>query len=123
MLDSLPVPGVSFLVQRRPGNAPNDLILIRADATPAELSDAVRTLATARSAAGDYPFERMTIRMRPHQHSQIARQAIPWTNGVLARLRNAKPKSLAGVGTVRAVAIWLPKQQSTGGALGIPRHP
>jgi hypothetical protein len=124
IVDNLPVSGVSFVVQRRPGRTPTDLILLRPSATAAEFSDAIRTLASARAADGDYPIEGATVRMRPHQNSQIARKDFAWTPGVLARLRKAKPRTVDGVGTVRAVAIWLPKQHvRSNGSLLVPRSP
>ena len=123
MVDEVPVPGAPFVVQRRPGATPADLILIRPSATAAELSDAVRTLATARAASGDYPLVPGIVRMRPNQKWQAVRKELPWTHGVLARLRNAQPRSIEGVGTVRAVAIWLPKQTRGSGALGAPKKP
>jgi hypothetical protein len=118
LVDNLPVSGVSFVVQRRPGRTPTDLILLRKSATAAELSDAVRTLATARSAGGDYPMEGATVRMRAHQKSEIRRMELPWTRAVLARLHRAKPRTVEGVGTVPAVAIWLPRQVPRGGQVG-----
>ena len=123
MVDSLPVRGVSFVVQRRPDRQPADLILLLPNATPADLSDAVRTLATARASGGDYPIAATTVRMRPRQKSPIARREFPWTRGTLVRLRNAKPRTVEGVGTVRAVAIWLPRQVRTGGAMGVSNNP
>jgi hypothetical protein len=123
MVDRLPVPDAPFVVQRRPTGRPMDLILVRSTTTPAELSDAVRTLATARATGGDYPFERATVRIRPQQKVQTARSEFPWTHGVLARLRNAKPQPIDGVGTVPAVAIWLPRQKQSFGPLSIPKNP
>jgi hypothetical protein len=110
MVDSLPVPGVSFVVQRRPDLTPSDLILVRESATPAEVSDAVRTLLTARLIGGDLPTSHATIRLRPREQSQAARREFPWTPRVLADLRRATTRSIPDVGTVRAVDIWLPSQ-------------
>lgn len=123
MVEDLPVPGVSFVVQRRPGRLPGDLILVRANATPAELSDAVRTLATARAAGGDYPITREMLRIRPQQNSAKALKDFPWTPAVLARLHKAKPRMIEGVGSVRAVAIWLPRQVRSRGAIRAPNKP
>ncbi|HEY9230212.1 MAG TPA: hypothetical protein VIP11_26400 [Gemmatimonadaceae bacterium] len=121
IVDDLPVPGVPFVVQRRPDRKPADLILLRASATPAELSDAVRTLLTARQSGGDYPITKATVRMRPHQKSGNARQEFRWANQLLTRLRAAKPRRVDGAGTVRAVALWLPKQVRPGGQIGLPK--
>jgi hypothetical protein len=105
IVDSLPVPGVPFVVRRRPDRRPIDLILLRANATPADLSDAVRTLLTARQSGGDYPMMPATVRMRPHQTSAVARRDFPWAQQLLDRLRKAKPRPVDGAGTVRAVAL------------------
>lgn len=110
IVDRLPVPGVSFVVQRRPDLTPSDLILLRASATPAEVSDAVRALLTARQVSGDLPTTTATIRLRPRQESQFKRRDLPWTPRVLADLRRATTRTIPGVGTVRAVDIWLPSQ-------------
>jgi len=121
MVDSLPIPGVPFVVQRRPDQMPRDLILVRASATPDELSDAVWTLLTARLADGDYPATRAMVRMRPQQHSPAARKQFPGTPGILARLRKANPRAIEGIGNARAVAIWLPRQAHRAGALGLKK--
>lgn len=123
LVDSLPVAGVPFVVQRRPGRMPLDLILLRASTTPAELSDAVRTLATARQSGGDFPLEAATIRIRPHQSAGKTRKEFPWAGQTLARLRKAKPQPVDGVGTVPAVAIWLPRQIRVGGGERAPTKP
>jgi len=122
MVDSLPFPGVPFVVQRRPDRTPRDLILVRASATPNELSDAVWTLLNARRAGGDYPIAKAMVRMRPGQQSPKLRKQFPGTPGVLGRLHSAKPRAIEGIGTARAVAIWLPRQGHSSGSTG-PKKP
>lgn len=119
LVDSLPVPNARFLVQRRPNLQPADVILVQTDANPAEVSDAVRALLTARQASGDFPTTSATIRVRPQQ----ARGAFPWSPQVLADLRRSARRNIAGVGSVRAVEIWLPSQAKRGGGMGRARLP
>ena len=111
LVDRLPQSGSPFLVQRRPDLRPNDVILLPSDATAAALSDAVRTLLTARQVSGDSPTARVTMRMRPHrQGARVAAREFPWVHRVLADLRHSGRRDVAGVGKVRAVEIWLPRQ-------------
>jgi hypothetical protein len=121
LVDSLPVPGVSFVVQRRADLTPADLILVRVGTNPAEVSDAIRTLITARQASGDLPATTATIRMRPQQRTQSGRREFPWSPRVLADLRRAPPRTIPGVGNVRAVDIWLPSQARRSGQMGPAR--
>ena len=118
LVDNLPVPGASFVVTRRPDLTPADLILVHANTTPAQLSDAVRTLLAARQASGDVPITQATIRMRPQQQSQRVRKDFPWVPRVLADLRKAGGRTIPGVGRARAVDILLPSQAPKGGQLG-----
>jgi hypothetical protein len=120
-VDSLPVSGVPFVVNRRPDLSPADLIVLRSSATPAEFSDAVRSLLTARQAGGDLPIGAAIVRMRPHQRLQGTRPPFPWTARVLADLRGATPRAIPGLGIVRAVDIWLPRQARARGQLGPAR--
>jgi hypothetical protein len=114
-VDSLPVPGTSFVVRRRPTETPSDVILLRPDAGAGELSDAIRTLLTARQAGGDFPITAATVRMRPHQRVPGQRPAFPWGQRVLHDMARAAPRPVAGVGTVRAVEIFLPSQRRGSG--------
>lgn len=123
MVDSLPVPGAPFVVQRRPDRTPADLVLVRTTASSAELSNAVRTLVAARAAGGDYPVVSGIVRMRPHQQSRGVPKQLPWAAGVLRRLRSANPDTIDGIGVVRSVVIWLPKQGRSRGGIGVPNKP
>jgi hypothetical protein len=108
LLDSIAQPGAPFVLVRRPGAAPADLILVRSGVGAAQLSDAIRGLLTARKAGGDFPSAAATFRVRPR--TAAARPAYPWAQRVLNDLRRSEPREIPGVGRVRAVEIWLPRQ-------------
>ena len=116
LVDRLAQPGVPFVIERRPELTPRDLIVLRADATPDQLSDAVRSLLTVRQAGGDMPTVRGTMRMRPQNAGArgaaraAARRALPWAGRVLSDLRQATARDVPGIGRVRSVEIWLPPQ-------------
>lgn len=111
LVDDLPRSEVPFLVERRPGVAPHDVILLRSDATPEQLSEAIRTLLVIRQVEGDTTSRRATMRTRLRQAHAGPRREFPWVSRVLADLRRAPPEPLAGYGEVRAVEIWLPPQR------------
>ena len=116
LVDSLTQPDAPFVIVRRPGSTPADLILLRSGADAAQLSEAVRGLLTARQANGDFAPTAAIFRVRPHQRAgAIARPAFPWAPRVLNDLRRAEPREISGVGRVRAVQIWLPRQGTGGG--------
>lgn len=111
MVDSIAQPDAPFVIVRRPGATPADLILVRSGADAAQLSDAVRGLLTARQANGDVAPAAATFRVRPHRGAGAAtRRPFPWAPRVLNDLRRAEPREISGVGLVRAVEIWLPRQ-------------
>ncbi|MDQ3605446.1 MAG: hypothetical protein M3418_04560 [Gemmatimonadota bacterium] len=114
LVDQLPQADAPFMVQRRPDVAPHDVILLRSTADAKQLSEAIHALLVIRQAGGDTATSRATMRMRPQQPQQGARPEFPWVPRVMADLRRAEPKQIAGVGTVRAVEIWLPPQHRRG---------
>jgi len=104
-------PGAPFMIQRRPYQTPRDVIVLRSDATADQLSDAVRSLLTIRQAGGDMPTAPATMRMRPRDTRVAAsRRAYPWVQRVLGDVQRAAYRDVPGVGRVRAVEIWLPRQ-------------
>lgn len=109
--DSLPRTDAPFVVQRRPDLRPRDVILLRRDATGEDLSEAVRTLLVVRQADGDTATRAATLRMRPGQARRGTPREFPWAGRVLAELRGAGAREVAGIGRVRAVEIWLPPQR------------
>lgn len=111
LVDSLTQPGAPFLLVRRPGATPADLILVHSGVDPTQLSDAIRGLLTARQSGGDFPRLAATLRVRPQQRTgAAARPAFPWAARVLGDLRRAAVREVHGVGRARAVEIWLPRQ-------------
>ena len=105
-----------FVVQRSPGAARHDVIILASDASEDEFADAVRTLLTVRQKEGDVPALKQTLRMRPKQASTARRPAYPWAARVLADLRRSNRVEIDGIGRVRAVQIWLPSQGSRSAA-------
>lgn len=108
--ETLPPGGGAFVVERRPGVEPYDVIRLLPDATVEDLADAIRTIMFARRAAGDWPVERQTLRVQPWQPSHGARQPYPWVPRVLDDLKRAPEQDVAGIGRVKAVRIYLPPQ-------------
>lgn len=106
----------AWVVERRPGVSPGDVILLRATADAGQLANAVRTLLVIRQADGDRPTVGRTLRIRPQQRQRGAAREIPWVPRVWADLRRAEPREVAGVGIARAVDIWLPPQHRRGTA-------
>ena len=115
LTDSIAQRGAEFVIVRRVGVAPHDLIVLRTGASAAHLSEAVRALIVARQAGGDRAKAPATMRVRPQEsRSQrqraAARPVLPWAPRVIADLRTAERRTIVGVGTVPAVQIWLPPQ-------------
>ena len=105
-------PASRFIVQRSPSPEHRDVIMLAEDANEAELGAAIVTLLKTRQRGGDSPSQRQTLRIRPERSSILFRPAFPWVGRVLSDLRRADRIELEGVGSVRAVKIWLPAQTS-----------
>jgi len=102
----------AFTVQRRRDIAPHDVILLREDANPGDLSDAIRTLLIVRQANGDTAAAPATFRARPGAGpQQRARTPLPWVGRVLSDLQNSVVRDVPGYGRAKAVEIWLPPQR------------
>lgn len=108
LVPEMPRPGAAYEIQRRTTGNDLDVVLLLENATPEQLSDAVRGVLRARQGGGDTAQLAGTFRIRPHSGS--ARAPLPWASRVLGDLRSAHPRVVPGVGRVRAVRIWLPPQ-------------
>ncbi|MGK2934459.1 MAG: hypothetical protein ACSLFE_04350 [Gemmatimonadaceae bacterium] len=108
LTDRIP-PGSRFVVKRIPTAARQDVLALRPDATPAELTAAVTALLAARQAEGDFPTTERTLRLRPKHSTAVPRGDYPWAARVLADVRTAEPTTVPGIGKVQAVEIWLPR--------------
>lgn len=104
--------GARFLVKRFPGGPNSDVIVLAPDATGAELSSAVRTLLIVRQREGDVPRIKRTVRIRPGSNSIAAQAPLPWAARVLGDASRSARAVVPGVGSVRAVQIWLPGQDA-----------
>lgn len=112
LVDRLPVGDAPFLVRRRTDVSPRDVILLRTDASQAQVSEAIRTLLVARQVSGDTATHPAILRVRPHGAGHAAaHREFPWVPRVLADLRRAELTDVPGIGRVRAVQIWLPPQR------------
>lgn len=110
LVQRLPAPGEPYVLMRRAGEAPQDVILLPADATPEVLSTAVSSLLAVRLQRGDVPVRTEMVRLSTRRGGR-AQPRFPWTPRVMADLRRAAPAELAGVGRVPSVEIWLPRQR------------
>ena len=107
LTDHVPHTEAPFVLQRRPGRSPADVILLRSNATPEQLADAVSALIAVRQVHGDQPSVAGTLRVRPNTARRHT--SFPWTPRVLADLRKAQARDVVGFGRVRSVQIWLPR--------------
>lgn len=114
LVEQLPHPDAPFVILRRVDEAEHDVILLPADADAQQLSLAVQALLTARSVAGDTAESPATIRVRPRSGDAGAHRQFPWIARVHGDLRRAAHRQIPGVGSARAVVIWLPPQRRRG---------
>lgn len=114
LVEELPHPEAPFVILRRVNEAEHDVILLPADADAQQLSLAIQALLTARSVAGDTAGSPATIRVRPRSGEERAHRQFPWIARVHGDLQRAAHRPIRGVGSVRAVVIWLPPQHRPG---------
>lgn len=107
LVDQVPMSAGMYVVQRQPKMTPHDVILLRHDATVQDLSEALHTLLAVRQADGDTSSTSRLLRPHPQQPARTRRE-FPWVPRTFAELRSQRPRTVAGVGTVRAVEVWLP---------------
>jgi hypothetical protein len=110
LVQVLPHGSAPYEIQRRTSGEVRDVVLLAESATAEQLSDAVRGVLTARLVDGDAATHARTLRTRPRGSRAAQRPPFPWAHRVLADLRRAPLHTMAGIGTVRAVRIWLPRQ-------------
>jgi hypothetical protein len=110
--EALPDTSVHYVILRKPGRSHSDVILLRSDADETILSDAVRTLLVTRRHQGDIPINPAMLRAVPASDARGA--VLPWATRVLNDVRAATARHVEGVGSARAVEIWLPRQTATG---------
>jgi len=106
LVDQLPD---SVVILRRRNVEPLDVILLQSAADARQLSSAVYDLLTVRQVSGDTADAPSRMRVRARQRT-TPRPVLPWAARVMAHLRQAEPRQIPGIGTVRAVQIWLPPQ-------------
>jgi hypothetical protein len=105
--EELPDPQARFVILRQPGKSRTDVILLRPDADERTLSDAVRAIMVTRARANALPGGGGMLRTR---HSAARSAILPWAERVLNDLRSAAVQPVEGIGNVKSVEIWLPRQ-------------
>lgn len=110
LVRQLPIRDEPYVLMRRAGPVPQDVILLPADATPELLSAAVSSLLAVRLQRGDVPVRTEMVRFSTRRGGR-AQPWFPWTPRVMADLRRVVPAELEGVGRVPSVEIWLPRQR------------
>jgi hypothetical protein len=102
----------SYRILRRTDAAPLDVIVLTGKADALTLSDAISELMIVRRAQGDTARSNGAVRLRwsrPNAGSpRVPRY--PWAQRVVNDVRRADVRAVHGIGTVRAVEIWLPPQ-------------
>lgn len=99
----------AYEIHREADGVPHDLILLRRDSDAGQLSTAVRALMRIREVRGDVPTASAVMQTRKKEAREDARTPFPWAQRVIDDLQTAAPKELRGVGSLRAVEIWLPR--------------
>jgi len=115
LLDRMPLLGSATVIQRRMNSEPQDFILLQADsANSIRLSAAVQDLLTIRRVQGDQTPADFITRVRMAEGAPgLTRRELPWAQRVINDVRRTDPQEIAGLGTVRAVKIWLPRQDNS----------
>jgi hypothetical protein len=120
-----------FVIHRRLGSAPRDIIVLSPRANADQFGDAIFVLLTTRHISGDEPQTAAVLRMRPNQQHPGGSRSFPWIPRVLYDLQHADTQNIANVGSGRAIQIWLPRQalgkqiskSATGGTHSANRAP
>lgn len=110
LVDTLPAT-TPFRILRRADLDPRDVIVLRRGADSAALSAAVEQLRLMRQVQGDTAATTGMVRVRSRDGAGRAPRMLPWARRVMDDLHHAAPRTVAGVGTVPAVVIWLPPQR------------
>jgi hypothetical protein len=102
----------NYRILRRTDAAPLDVIVLTGKADAATLSDAISDLLLVRRVQGDTARGNGAVRLRRSRpnpgNARVPRY--PWAQRVVNDLRSADVQDVHGVGTARAVEIWLPPQ-------------
>lgn len=106
-----------FRIARFAGASPRYVILLAPGADAAVFTRAVQALRSTQRAADPRGSDAM-LRMRhaPRSGPRQPGPILPWADRVLQDVRAAAPRHVPGVGSVRAVRIWLPVAGHAGGA-------
>jgi hypothetical protein len=98
-----PSSGAIAEVIRHPVGDPSDIIVLSIDAPPDVLGAALGVLARSRTRDGDWMAQRLVITEAHSNQVDAARQAL--LEKTIEALRNAEPRLVQGMGTVKAVTI------------------
>ncbi|HEX8830906.1 MAG TPA: hypothetical protein VF705_07070 [Longimicrobium sp.] len=100
-----------FRILRRADLDPRDVILLGPDADSTVLSTAVWQLLIMRQVQGDTAARTDIVRVRRRDAGVRGTRVLPWARRVVDDLNRTAPRTVAGVGSVPAVVIWLPPQR------------
>ena len=103
--------GEKFLIRRNPAPR-DDVILLAPDAAAVDLADAVEALVQIRRATGDVAASSKAFRLRPSPQNRRSGNRMGWTRRVVRDIQVAEQLHVQGMGFVRALKIWLPRQAS-----------
>ena len=110
LVDSVPG-GAPFRILRRANSSPRDVIVFRRDADSTALSEAVGQLLLMRATQGDTAGSSGMVRVRRPDSPERRPRVLPWARRVMDDLWVAERRIIEGVGTARALEIWLPPQR------------
>lgn len=108
-----------YRILRRTDTEPYDVIVLTGNADAVTLSDAISDLLLVRRVQGDTASGNSSVRLRRSRavpgSARVPRY--PWAQRVVNDLRRAEEQDVRGIGSGRAVQIWLPPQHVGGGVL------
>ena len=109
VVDDLSYGEADAVIVRRTNAEIQDVILVRkGKAQPLVLAAAVRQLASLRAAFGDAPTADGTYRVQLDSRPWIRpRESAGWVGD----LATARPRELEGVGVVKHIILYMPRQQ------------
>jgi len=111
LVDDFKYKGADVVLLRRADAQPHDIILVkRAKARDAALlAEAVASLRVLRAKQGDVPTRSLVVRIKHGKKRKLQAQAADWI-GVLDA---SAPLPLEGFGTVKSMAVMVPRARRT----------
>jgi hypothetical protein len=122
LVDTLPDPDARAVIIRRPGNMPNNIILVTRSTLPAELSMAVTALAFSRRNRGDEVDREMRTMIRASLPAAGARPTADdrRAEADLRRLRAAPEFLISGIARGPAIVVRMSDRAVSGKGASTP---